>query len=75
MKRSDLQSLEKDVMKEVVKRRSLGGYSPDAEGILLLAETVMRLLQHIIDEFPPEHLPADSDGDWTPPAPKKRPAK
>ena len=49
MKRSDLQGLEGLLMKEVVKRRGLGGYSPDADGILLIAETVMRLLQHTID--------------------------
>jgi hypothetical protein len=52
MKRSDLEYLEKMIMEEVVKRRKLGGYSPDAEGILLIAETMMRLLQHLIDEYP-----------------------
>jgi len=39
-------------MKEVVKRRNLGGYSPDAEGILLIAEIVMRILQHTIETYP-----------------------
>ncbi len=56
MKRSDLMELEKTVMDEVVRRRRLGGYSPDAEGILLLAEVLMRLLQHTIETTtdPPE---------------------
>lgn len=55
MKRSDLMELEKGMMKEVVKRRSLGGYSQDADGILLIAETVMKILTHIIDDMaPPE---------------------
>lgn len=54
MKRSDLIELEKIMMKEVVKRRQLGGYSPDAEGILTISETVMRMLQYMIDEYPEE---------------------
>ncbi len=54
MKRSDLLELEKTMMKEVVKRRALGGYSADAEGILTLCETLMRLLQHFVDEYPAE---------------------
>lgn len=54
MKRSDLQMLEAQLMKEVVKRRSLGGYSPDAEGILLIAEATMRILQHMIETYPQE---------------------
>ncbi len=54
MKRSDLLELEKTMMKEVVKRRQLGGYSADAEGILVVCETMMRLLQHLIDDYPAE---------------------
>lgn len=50
MKRSDLLELEKTMMKEVVKRRALGGYSADAEGILVVCETLMRLLQYVIDD-------------------------
>jgi hypothetical protein len=53
MKRSDLLELEKTMMKEVVKRRALGGYSADAEGILILSETLMRLLQYVIDDMVP----------------------
>lgn len=52
MKRSDLQDLEKKVMAEVVKRRQLGGYSMEAEGILILCEVAMRLLQHAIETYP-----------------------
>lgn len=51
MKRSDLIDLESIIMKEVVRRRQLGGYSPDADGILLLSETLMRLLQHTIETY------------------------
>jgi len=56
MNRTDLLELEKTMMKEVVKRRALGGYSADAEGILILSETLMRLLQHIIDDMSPPEL-------------------
>jgi hypothetical protein len=57
MKRSDLLELEKTMMKEVVKRRQLGGYSADAEGILILCETLMRLLQYTIDSNEPDSQP------------------
>ena len=54
MKRADLLELEKTIMKEVVKRRALGGYSAEAEGVLILCETLMRVLQHMVDEYPQE---------------------
>ena len=62
MKRTDLLELEKTMMKEVVKRRALGGYSADAEGILILSETLMRLLQHIIDDMSPPELDPQPKG-------------
>ena len=64
MKRSDLQVLEATMMKEVIRRRALGGYSVDAEGILILCETLMRLLQHVVDEYPsvPEEPPQKQGG-------------
>ncbi len=52
MKRSDLQDLEAMLMKELVKRRHLGGYSPDADGIMLICESTMRMLQHMIETYP-----------------------
>lgn len=54
MKRQDLIALEKMIAEEVVTRRKLGGYSQDAGGILLIAEILMRLLQHTIDEYQDE---------------------
>lgn len=54
MKRHDLVRLETDLMAETVKRRSLGGYSTEAAGILLLCETMMRVLQHLLEEMPVE---------------------
>ena len=52
MKLSDLQKLESAIMKEVVRRRQLGGYSVEAEGVLILCETMLRVLQHIIETYP-----------------------
>jgi hypothetical protein len=52
MKKHDLQELEKVIMKEVVKRRSLGGYNSEAESVLLLSETLYRIIQHLVDEYP-----------------------
>lgn len=50
MKLDKLAELEKQVMAEVVRRRQLGGYSMEAEGILLLGEALLKLIGHIIDE-------------------------
>lgn len=45
----DIERLEAAMMQEVVRRRQLGGYSADADAILLIAETVLRMLQHMRD--------------------------
>jgi hypothetical protein len=54
MKRPALLELEKVIMKEVVKRRGLGGYNSEAESVLLLAETIYKVITHLIDEYPEE---------------------
>lgn len=57
MKRAALLELEKVIMKEVVKRRGLGGYNSEAEGVLLLAETLYKVITHLVDEYPePEEV-------------------
>jgi len=47
MKRLDLLVLEEPLAKETERRRGLGGYSQDADGILLLCETLLKLLQYV----------------------------
>ena len=47
MDRDDITELEARVMEEVVKRRKLGGYSMEAAGILMLAESILQITQHI----------------------------
>lgn len=54
MTRQDLIELEKILMAEVVKRRSLGGYSAEAEGLLTHAEALFRIVQHLKDKAPRE---------------------
>ena len=39
-------------MKHVVKRRALGGYSQEAEGVLILFETLLRVVQHFRERAP-----------------------
>ena len=56
MKLPALTELENILMKEVVKRRSLGGYNSEAESVLLLAESLFKVVQHLIDEYPEEAL-------------------
>lgn len=50
MHKKELEELEKEVMKEVVKRRSLGGYSTEAEGLLLDGEFFLKIMRHLIDQ-------------------------
>ena len=52
MTRKDLEELEKELMKLVVSRRHLGGYSSEAEAILLITETLYKLTQHIREQAP-----------------------
>ena len=47
MKRLDLLALEAPLAEETQRRRGLGGYSQDADGILLLCETLLKLLQYV----------------------------
>lgn len=47
-----MERLEATLMEEVVKRRKLGGYSMEAAGILLLAESNLALVQHLKSEMP-----------------------
>jgi hypothetical protein len=58
MKLPALLELEKVMMKEVVKRRSLGGYNSEAESVLLLGESLYKIIQHLIDEYPEEAITA-----------------
>ena len=52
MKITQLAELEKQLMEEVVRRRKLGGYSMEAEGILLMGEALLKIVGHLIDEYP-----------------------
>ncbi len=50
MRIDDLEKMEKEMMKEVVRRRGLGGYNTDAESILLMSEWLFKLVGHIIEQ-------------------------
>lgn len=52
MTRDDLIELEKNIMAEVVKRRKLGGYSVEAEGLLILSEAMLKVLGYLIEKAP-----------------------
>jgi hypothetical protein len=54
MRRSDLEELEKQMMKVLVKRRAWGEYSADAEGTLTLCEMMFKVIQHLLETYPPE---------------------
>jgi hypothetical protein len=45
--KDQLLKLEQTVSAEVLKRRRLGGYSADAEGILIIGEAVLVILRYI----------------------------
>lgn len=52
MTRDDFDRLEAGLMKEIVKRRSLGGYSADATTIQFLAEALYEISRHISAKVP-----------------------
>jgi hypothetical protein len=54
MTRDEMERIEARLMEEVVNRRKLGGYSMEANGILLLSETLLFLVQHIKSQMPVE---------------------
>lgn len=49
MTRDQLIKLETELADEVNRRAGLGGYSTDAEGILLLSRVLLQLVQHQLD--------------------------
>lgn len=50
MIKPDLDELEKQVMKEVVRRRGLGGYSTEAEGLLMDSEFLLKIVCHLVEQ-------------------------
>ena len=52
MTKKQLAELEAEVMKEVVRRRGLGGYNSEAESILLLSEFILKIVRHLEDKAP-----------------------
>jgi hypothetical protein len=51
MIKKEIDELEKEVMKEVVKRRGLGGYDTNAETILLLTEWMLKIIRHMNEQM------------------------
>lgn len=52
MTRVDLEELEKRLKVEVEKRRHLGGYSSDAECLMLLSEAIYMIVSHLREALP-----------------------
>lgn len=52
MTREDLEQLEGQLMAEVVKRRSLGGYNSEAECLMFLSEAMYKITQHLREKAP-----------------------
>lgn len=50
MTKPDLMLLAAKIHDEVLRRRRLGGYSQEAEGMLLLFETQLKIIDHLIKE-------------------------
>ena len=51
MIKKELEELEKEVTKELVKRRSWGGFDANASTILLLNEWMLKLVRHEIEQI------------------------
>ncbi len=54
---TELALLEGQIEHEVKRRQNLGGYSTDADSILMITQTLHKLIQHLMEEFPKEKLP------------------
>lgn len=52
MKQSDLSGIRDKLHDEVMRRRGLGGFSTDAEGILLIAESLLAITNHLLAQQP-----------------------
>lgn len=52
MQTADLIKLQEQLSHEVIRRRGLGSYSMEAEGILLALETNLKVVSHLIDQLP-----------------------
>ena len=50
--KESMKRYEDAVMKEIVTRRGLGGYSPEAGTILQLCEITLEMLRHIKETSP-----------------------
>lgn len=61
MNRRDAEDLERRLLAEIAKRRSLGGYSPDAGALLMLCEVAYEVVRHLKDRMPRPPKPKDED--------------
>lgn len=52
MNRKEAEELEAKLMAEVTRRRSLGGYSPDAPTLLLITEALYEIVRHMRERMP-----------------------
>ena len=52
MTREDLEDLERQLMKLVVRRRGLGGFDVNAEAVLILSEALLLLTRHLREKAP-----------------------
>lgn len=52
LSRDQLEGYEKILMKEIATRRPLGGYSPEADTILMLCMMMYEVCRHIREKMP-----------------------
>lgn len=52
MKKEELEELEQILHDEYSRRRKLGGYSAEAEGLLILSEALFKITCHLNDNYP-----------------------
>lgn len=52
MKRAEAEVLEQRLMEVIVRRRSLGGYSPDAADLVLFAEILYEIVRQMRETLP-----------------------
>ena len=52
MNREDLEAMEIEAQKELVKRRGLGGFDANAESIMYMTKWIYELIRHVRERTP-----------------------
>lgn len=59
MTKDDLKSMSDQLGEEIARRKKLGGYSMEADGLMIICTAVKHLTDHLLDTYPRKKNVAD----------------